>query len=112
MDREQIDVAVKLGKQIVNQAYSVAGEDKNILKKIKGDLFTLRKTRTVTDFITQLNTLQFRYGISVSSALLEGILNEVPFEDFKGYCIMGALNSYNYYNSSNIKKNKEEGKDE
>ncbi|MBU5425324.1 hypothetical protein KQI41_02765 [Tissierella pigra] len=110
MNREQIDVAVKLGKQIVNQAYRVAGEDKNILKKIKGDLFTLRKTRTVTDFIIQLNTLQFRYGISVSNSILEGILNEVPFEDFKGYCIMGALNSYNFFNS-NV-KDKGENEDE
>ncbi|SHI82055.1 hypothetical protein [Lutispora thermophila] len=110
MNREQIDVAVKLGKQIVNQAYKESGESKEILKRIKGDLFTLRKTRTVTDFIVQLNALQFRYGISVSNSILEGVLNEVPFEDFKGYCIMGALNSYNYYNSSS--KEKEENKDE
>lgn len=102
MSREQIDIAVKLGRQIVNQAYEVGGKDKNILKRIKGDLYTLRKTRTVTDFITQLNTLQFRYGISVSKSITEGVLNEVPFEDFKGYCIMGALNSFNYL-SSNLK---------
>lgn len=110
MNREQIDVAVKLGKQIVNQAYKESGESKEVLKRIKGDLFTLRKTRTVTDFIIQLNTLQFRYGISVSNSILEGILDEVPFEDFKGYCIMGALNSYNYFNLSS--KEKEDNKDE
>lgn len=110
MNKEQIDVAVKLGKQIVNQAYKDSGENKEILKRIKGDLFTLRKTRTVTDFITELNTLQFRYGISVSNSILEGVLNEVPFEDFKGYCIMGALNSYNFYNSS--LKEKGDKKDE
>ena len=72
MNKEQIDVAVKLGKQIVNQAYEVGGKDKNILKRIKGDLYSLRKARTVTDFITQLNTLQFRYGISVSTSITEG----------------------------------------
>lgn len=110
MNREQIDVAVKLGKQIVNQAYRDSNESKDVLKRIKGDLFTLRKTRTVTDFIVQLNTLQFRYGISVSNSILEGVLNDVPFEDFKGYCIMGALNSYNFYNSSS--KEKGEKKDE
>jgi hypothetical protein len=104
MNREQIDVAVKLGKQIVIQAYEVLGKNKEMLKRIKGDLFTLRKTKTVTDFIVQLNTLQFRYGISVSNSILEGILNEVPFEDFKGYCIMGALNMYNYYNSKQDEK--------
>lgn len=110
MNKEQIDVAVKLGKQIVNQAYEVGGKDKNILKRIKGDLYSLRKARTVTDFITQLNTLQFRYGISVSTSITEGVLNDVPFEDFKGYCIMGALNSFNYLNSKS--KNKEDVKDE
>lgn len=110
MNREQIDVAVKLGKQIVNQAYRDSNESKDVLKRIRGDLFTLRKTRTVTDFIVQLNTLQFRYGISVSNSILEGMLNEVPFEDFKGYCIMGALNSYNYFNSGS--KEKGEKKDE
>ncbi len=70
----------------------------------------MRKARTVTDFITQLNTLQFRYGISVSTSITEGVLNDVPFEDFKGYCIMGALNSFNYLNSKS--KNKEDVKDE
>lgn len=104
MNREQIQVAVNLGKQIVYQPFVASGKDKEVLKKIKGDLFALRKTRTPTDFITQLNTLQFRYGISVSKSILDGILNEVPFEDFKGYCIMGALNNYNYFNSPRNEK--------
>lgn len=110
MDREQIKVAVNLGKQIVIQAYEAGGRDDNALKRVRGDLFSLRKTRTVTDFITQINTLQFRYGISVSNQILEGILNEVEFEDFKGYCIMGALNTYNNYLFR--KKDKGENKDE
>ncbi|HHW31436.1 MAG TPA: hypothetical protein GXX20_07165 [Clostridiaceae bacterium] len=108
MNRDQIEVAVNLGKQIIYQPYVASGENEEILKKIKGDLYMLRKSRTVTDFITQINTLQFRYGISVSNKILEGILNEVPFEDFKAYCIMGALNNYNYY----FNKKKEDKKDE
>lgn len=103
MNREQIEVAVNLGKQIVTQPYLASGKDKDVLKRIRGDLYALRRTRTVTDFITQLNKFQFRYGISVSKPVLEGILNEVPFEDFKGYCIMGALNNFNYYNSEKKK---------
>ncbi|MGI6227972.1 MAG: hypothetical protein ACOYJ1_17175, partial [Peptococcales bacterium] len=108
MNKEQIDTAVSLGKQIVNDAY-IPGEDKkDVLKKIKGDLYALRKTRTPSDFVTQINTLQFRYGVTVSKDILQGIINEVPFEDFKGYCIMGALNNYNYYFNANRKNNKEE----
>jgi len=108
MNKEQIDTAVSLGKQIVNDAY-IPGEDKkDVLKKIKGDLYALRKTRTPSDFVTQINTLQFRYGVTVSKDILQGIINEVPFEDFKGYCIMGALNNYNYYFNANKKNNKEE----
>ena len=71
MNKEQIDTAVSLGKQIVNDAY-IPGEDKkDVLKKIKGDLYALRKTRTPSDFVTQINTLQFRYGVTVSKDILQ-----------------------------------------
>ena len=106
MKKEQIETAVNLGKQIVIQALQQESEDKmkeNILKKIKGDLFVLRKSRTKADFLTELNNLQFRYGITVSSKLLDGILEEVDFEDFRAYCIMGALNVFN----SNSRKEEE-----
>lgn len=106
MTKEQIDAAVNLGKQIVLQAKQQLGRDE--FKKIKGDLFKLRKTRTPTDFLNQLNTLQFRYGISVSRPIQEGLVNEVNFEDFRAYCILGALNVYNAI----IKPNKGEVEDE
>ena len=111
MNKDQIDTAVNLGKQIVNDAYIPGKDKKEVLKKIKGDLYALRKTRTPTDFIIQINAFQFRYGVTVSKDILQGAINEVPFEDFKGYCIMGALNSYNYYcniNKENNDKNKGE----
>ncbi len=102
MTKEQIEAAVNLGKQIVLQAKEKLkgkDEDKKInkdeFKKIKGDLFKLRKTRTATDFLNQLNNLQFRYGISVSKPIQEGLINDVNFEDFRAYCILGALNVYN-----------------
>lgn len=106
MTREQIDVAVNLGKQIVLQAKQQLGQED--LKKVKGDLFKLRKTRTATDFLNQLNTLQFRYGISVSRSIQEGLISGVDFEDFRAYCILGALNVYN----AMIKTKKGEIKDE
>lgn len=107
MNKEQIEIAVKLGKQIVLQAIEShkSSEQSGTLKKIKGDLFTLRKTRTVTDFLKQINTLQFRYNISINSVIGEGILNDVPFEEFKAYCIMGALNIYNMKQKKGGKEN-------
>lgn len=105
MNKEQIDIAVKLGKQIVLQAYETAGKKDNISKKIKGDLFTLRKTRTLQDFLSQINTLQFRYGICVSSTIGEGILDDVPFEEFKAYCVLGALNVYNMKQKQGVNNN-------
>lgn len=106
MKKEQIEVAVKLGKQIVLQAFDHGKKNGNdISKKIKGDLFTLRKTRTVIDFLNQLNTLQFRYGISVNTAILEGMVDEVEFEKFKAYCILGALNVYNMKSRKGDKEN-------
>lgn len=105
MNKDQINIAVKLGKQIVLQAYETAGNKDNITKKIKGDLFSLRKARTLTDFLNQINTLQFRYGISVSATIGEGILDEVPFEEFKAYCVLGALNVYNMKQKKGVKAN-------
>jgi len=103
MNKEQIETAVNLGKQIVIQAVETARaeneNEKQALKKIKGDLYQLRKSRTKTDFINQLNNLQFRYGIAVSKNILDGILEEVDFEDFRAYCVLGALNVYNAKNN-------------
>lgn len=108
MNKEQIDIAVNLGKQIAGSVIpkpdSDGKRDRNLteasIKKIKGDLFVLRKTRTPTDFLNELNNMMFRYGITVSNKLLEGILEEVRFEDFRAYCVMGALQIINAINNS------------
>lgn len=94
MTDQQVEVAVNLGKSIVLQARDTI-EKVEEFKKIKGDLFTLRKTRTKEAFLNQLITLQMRYGLIVSNTLQEGILEAVPFEEFKAYCMLGALNTYN-----------------
>jgi len=85
--------------QAVETARAENEKRKQALKKIKGDLYQLRKSRTKTDFINQLNNLQFRYGIAVSKNILDGILEEVDFEDFRAYCVLGALNVYNAKNN-------------
>ena len=103
MNKEQIDIAVNLGKQIVGAVIPKpdSGErrDKNAtesaIKKIRGDLFVLRKSRTSIDFLNQLNNMMLRYGIIVSNKLLDGILEDVKFEEFRAYCIMGALQVVN-----------------
>ena len=50
----------------------------------------------------------FRYGIPVSGKLLDGILEEVKFEDFRAYCVMGALQVINAANSSLNNNSKED----
>lgn len=96
MTKEQVDTAVNLGKSIIINARNKISEDKdNELKKIKGDLFVLRKARTKYDFINQLSRMQLRYDLIVSNEILEGILEQVNFEEFKAYCVLGALNLYN-----------------
>jgi hypothetical protein len=99
MNSEQIKIATQLGRQIVYSAKEyLCGEDprkKDELKKIKGDLFTLRKTRTIPDFMNQINTFQMRYGIVVSRDYVEGVLETCDFEHFKAYVVTSALNAYN-----------------
>jgi hypothetical protein len=99
MTKEQIETATKLGAQIVLSAKdTLSGESKGgDLKAVKGDLFTLRKTRTVKDFLEQLNRLQFRYNIILNKDIVSGILEEigVDFEEFKAYCMISAMNVFN-----------------
>lgn len=107
MTEQQIEAAVNLGKSIVLQARDNIQKTEEF-KKIKGDLFSLRKTRNKEAFINQLITLQMRYGLIVSNVVQEGVLEKVPFEEFKAYCMLGALNTFN----SITRPKKEEGKNE
>lgn len=96
MNAEQVEVAVNLGKQVVMGANKVLKSEE--FKKIKSDLFILRKTRTKADFLAQLNNLQLRYGLIISGQIADGLMEEVPFEEFKAYCMLGALNTFNIKN--------------
>ena len=100
MTKDQIALAKRLGEQIVlaaNEFLDKKGAGFEAKKAVKGDLFALRKTRTATDFLEQLNRLQFRYGIVVNKEIAAGVLAEddVPFEEFRAYCMIAALNAYN-----------------
>lgn len=87
MDADALDAAVRLGKRI---GYEVAKE-----KGKKGSLFALRKCRTLSDFLNELSRLQLRFGMSVPSAVYEGHLTTKNFEEFKGFCMLAALNRFN-----------------
>lgn len=113
MTKEQVEIAAKLGSQLVISAKKILMDDvkdKDKLKALKGSLFSLRKTRTAVDFLEQINRFQFRYGIVVNSDICKGILEDesVKFEDFKAYCMISALNSYNMEMRSSSKSDSPE----
>ena len=96
MTKDQVEVAVNLGKQIVISAKEAAKDvtDSNF-DRVKGDLFALRKARTVTDFLEQLNRIQFRYSITVSNQILGGILEDQNvFIEWTRNAVLGAVECF------------------
>jgi hypothetical protein len=89
--KEEQDAAVRLGR-IIGMAVGKSENGK------KGDLYALRKTRTMVDFLEQLNRLQFKLGSNfvLPSDLYEGKLTHENFSEFKQFCMIAALNSYYY----------------
>jgi hypothetical protein len=97
--KEEQDAAVALGRCIgMALGKSIVGK--------KGDLFALRKSRRKVDFLEQLNRLQFRLGndFIVPKDVYEGKLTDENFQEFKQFCMIAALNSYNYAKSENHSK--------
>ena len=89
MDQKIIDIAVSVGKTI---GMSIAPGG----KKGKGDLFRLRKTRKPEDFLNEINRIQMKYGTKVSADLYnQGQKMEENFTEFKQFCMIAALNTYN-----------------
>lgn len=87
MDQEALNAAVALGKRI---GAAVSAE-----KGKKGSLFTLRKCRTLSNFLNELSRLQLRYRVAVPPATYEGHLSQENFEEFRGFCMLAALNTFN-----------------
>lgn len=88
MTDSERQAAVSLGKRIGSL---VAAEKDGR----KGDLFSLRKARTVADFLAELNRLQFRYPLAVPPETYDGALRQDTFEEFRGFCMVAALNAFN-----------------
>ncbi len=95
MKQNIINVAISLGKSIGN---TVGGENENFKqKKGKGDLFRLRRTRKIEDFLNEVNRVQIKYDTSVSRDLYEmGQIIEENFIEFKQFCMIVALNMFNF----------------
>jgi len=94
MKQELIDTASSLGKSI---GLTLGAEG----KKARGDLFRLRKARKPEDFLNEINRIQMKYGISVTADVYnKGEVMDENFKEFKGFCMVAALNSFNARNSS------------
>lgn len=92
MHQELIDAAVSLGKTI---GMSVAPSG----KKGKGDLFRLRKARKAEDFLNEINRIQIKHGALVTSDLYnKGEAFGDNFSEFKQFCMIAALNTFNGQN--------------
>jgi hypothetical protein len=92
MKQELIDTAVSLGKTI---GMKLGAEG----KKGKGDLFRLRKARRPGDFLNEVNRIQMKYDAAVTADLyLKGEAFEQYFTEFKHFCMIAALNTYNAMN--------------
>lgn len=91
MTIEEQEAAVTLGKRI---GVVVGKEGK------KGDLFALRKARRKSDFLNELNRLQFKCKLTVPPDVYEGKLTDLNFVEFKQFCMIAALNSFYAANQS------------
>ena len=99
MNQEIIDTAVSLGKTI-GKSIGPSG------KKGKGDLFRLRKTRKPEDFLNEINRIQLKYGALVTADLYnKGQYFSDNFTEFKQFCMIAALNTFNAENRE--EKNKD-----
>ena len=85
MTMDAQEAAVVLGKRIG----MTVGENGK-----KGDLFALRKARRKTDFLNEVNRLQFKCRLIVPPDLYEGKLTDINFVEFKQFCMITALNSF------------------
>ncbi|WP_066632554.1 hypothetical protein [Desulfolucanica intricata] len=105
MTKEEQEAAVALGRRI---GTAVAKSDSGK----KGDLYSLRKARKKVDFLEQINRLQFKlcrdkkgneFKFIVPADIYEGKLTDENFQEFKQFCMIAALNSFNAA-SSDTKK--------
>ena len=66
--------------------------------RAKGSFFRLRKARTTADFLEELARLQNRYQIALPPDVPGDatIFNHETFEEFRGFCVVAALNRFQW----------------
>ncbi len=103
MHQELIDAAVSLGKTI-GMSVGPSG------RKGKGDLFRLRKARKAEDFLNEVNRIQIKYGALITSDLYNnGEAFVEHFDEFKQFCMIAALNTFNGLNRERDNGTKQNG---
>jgi hypothetical protein len=60
----------------------------------KSRLYKLRRALTLSDFLREINTLQERFGLTVPEAVADGLVSPKNFQEFRGFCLMNALNKF------------------
>lgn len=95
MNQATIDTAVSLGKTI-GISISHSG------RRGKGDLFKLRKARKPDDFLNEINRIQMKYDALITADLYNKGQDFMDnFTEFKHFCMIAALNTYNAGNRKN-----------
>ena len=96
MNEELQQQAIKLGQQIgiKMKSHDESVNEKANAKKGRGDLITLRKARTLKQFLDELIKVDFKYGLLVKEELATKI-NESNYYTIKQFLIIGALNVLN-----------------
>jgi len=88
-DRDQfLKAAKKLGEHIAIVLHERDDGRKNRLYK-------LRRALKLQDFLREVNTLQERFELTVPEEIGTGLLGHHNFEEFRGFCLLNALNKFN-----------------
>ncbi|MGH7597648.1 MAG: hypothetical protein ACREOI_14955 [bacterium] len=61
----------------------------------KNRLYKLRRALTLPDFLREINTLQERYDLTVPEPMTEGLVEPKNYLEFRGFCLLSALNKFN-----------------
>lgn len=96
MDEQLQQMAIKLGQQIgfKMKVIEKSLDEKTNAKNGRGDLISLRKARTMKQFLDELIRIDFKYGLTIKDDIATKI-NDQNYYTIKQFMIIGALNILN-----------------